>query len=230
MPEDRVRVKRAAVLALVLYAVGAAVFFVPFLTREREVFASTPNPPPLFEVTQLSLSPGVEVCVTEVPLGPDSDVLRLRSASEVLRPGPDLDVDVSGPGYRYTGRLRPDEVHTVLDIPIQPPATPVQARVCVHNNGPPGVILVATDEPRTKSPTTTYLDRKAVDADVTLQVLERRPRSIAGRLGTVFSHASTFKPGIVSAGLLWVIASLVVIGVPLLVAWALRAGWDGDQA
>jgi hypothetical protein len=223
MEDDRARAKRAALLVLAVYLAGLAALLVPFMTREREVFDSTPGPPPLFDVAPLSFSPGRDLCLTGVPLTPHSEILRLRSGGEVVRPGPVLDVAVTAPGYRHTGIVRVEELGPQLDLPIQPPTRALTAEVCVHNRGRPGVILVATLEPRTRSTMSTRIDGEPFREDVALQILERRRASLADRLTDVMGHAAAFKPA--TTAVLWAVALLVLTVVPAAVGWALWAGW-----
>ena len=212
---------RATLLLLAVYALGAAVLFIPFLTREREVFDSTPNPPPLFSVEGVSFAPGVDMCVAPVTLTPSSQVLRLRAVRDFGAPGTPVDVLATGAGYSYAGRVEVARIAPRIELPIAPPKRPVSARVCLHNHGRVGILLVASQEPRTQSESTTTFDGKPLAPDVTLQVLERRPASLAGRLSTVIGHAATFRPG--SAALLWIFVLLVLVGAPLGVAAAFRA-------
>lgn len=57
---------------------------------------------------------------------------------------------------------------------------------------------------------------------LSLEFLRGQPRSVLSQVPTMFRRAALFRPGIVGAWTFWALALLVALGVPLLVARALR--------
>jgi hypothetical protein len=217
---------------LVPLAIGvgiALVVFVPPLTREREVIASTPVPPPLFEVTGIRLQPEApELCVSDVTLGPASEVLRFRVAG-LSAPGPRLEVDVQGPGHHPALVVATARGTGDLDVPIAAPQRELRARVCVHLRSRQPLTFVGTLETRTRSRPVTSVAGKPVATDVAVTVLERERASLVERPGELASHAAAFKPRVVSPAVFGVLAVLLVAGLPLGALWALRHGSRPDS-
>ena len=62
--------------------------------------------------------------------------------------------------------------------------------------------------------------------DISLTFLDTRPHSLLGRAGTIFEHASNLTDNLIPVWLIWILAVLILFGVPLgmLAAfyWALR--------
>lgn len=207
---------RPVLLGLLVCAVGAAVLFVPFLTRERTVVAATPNPPPIFDVVPLVLEPGQALCVAGVVVPPDAQLARVRATAA----GGTLRLRAfSGGGWRSEATV---PVRPTTDVPLTAPRTTQTAEVCLDNAGARPFTLASTEEPRTASRTVTRRDAEMLEEDVTLLLLEREPASLASRLGTLAERASAFKPGLVSPGLLLALGALLLLGLPLGALLALR--------
>src|SRR4051812_41618509 len=96
--------KRVLVGSLAVFALVAAVLWVPWATEKRTVAASTPVPPPLYGITRAPLGPGQRACMKQVTLDPLSQVGQI-GADTGGKPGPALDIAASGPGYWARARV-----------------------------------------------------------------------------------------------------------------------------
>ena len=72
---------RFALVSLLLTLALALAVLVPAATSERVVFSSTPNPPPLFALTELELAPANTACTRGIVLGSDAERLRITVAA-----------------------------------------------------------------------------------------------------------------------------------------------------
>jgi hypothetical protein len=195
--------------------------------REREVIDSTPAPPPLFNITPVGLLPAEpEICLSDVTLGPESQVLRFRYL-DASPPRPLLRVSATGPGYQSAAVVRPSVQAGSLDAPITAPTNEMRGRVCVRSMSPQPLSFVATLERRTKSRPVTSIVGRPIPADVALTTLERKPRSILERPGELLRHAAAFKPRVVTPLSLGVLSILIAISLPAGTLWALLRA---DQA
>jgi hypothetical protein len=213
---------RAAVAALLLTLLAALAIFVPAATRTRVVFSSTPNPPPLFELTLLELPPADRACTLGIVLGADAELLRINVLTlEGSEPVP-LALRLSGPGYSSVRTLREyPPGGAVIDVAIPRADRTTPATLCFTNAGTRPLALGATTESRTRSRTATVVNGKPTAADPTIQLLRRETRSFAALLPTLMERAATFKPGFAGAWLFWVLAALLAVGLPLGTAVAL---------
>jgi hypothetical protein len=222
---------RRAVLAvgLGLLVVAALVWAVPFLSREQEYAATTPQPDPLFVTSSIPLDGGARACTEGAVLDPRSEVARVRASTPGPRAMP-LELTLrGGDGYSATARIAPTYAdHQSVAIPVQPPREAVATTICIRNRGRQEVELAASDD-RTNARRPTEVDGAPVPQNFVIVFSEREPRSIAERLPVSLERASAFRP--VSPGLLWPLLALFVFGVPLGVLWAYGyAASDQDDA
>jgi hypothetical protein len=205
---------RPAIVGLAIVAAGIACF-VPTATRNRLVFSSTPNPPPLFEATQLKIRKGETACTRGVVL--DDDAARMRViVGSFGRPPVPIDLILSGPGYRFHRVLRDyPPVATAVQMEIPQPLRTLTAELCLANRGPRTFALGATAESRTKSRTVTYVGGEPIIGDPTIQLFERERRSLAALLPTMIRRAAFFKPGVVGPWTFWVLGALLLLVLPL---------------
>ena len=222
---------RIAALAPLLVAVVALVFFVPALTREREVFVATPQPPPLFQSAPVNLPIGPPgACTGPLRIDESTDIARLRA-----RPYPDavravLVVSATAPGYTARKVFSDYADDAALDLPLPDPTRPIDnARLCVVDGGPSAGRVQGSTEPRTFGRLTTTNSGKPYDVNLVVTLLASHPASVASRLGDVLRHASAYAPGFARPGLLGALAVLVGLGAPFGAFVALRRA-PVDQA
>jgi hypothetical protein len=213
---------RVALLAPLVVAVAAVVCFLPFLTRDREVVEATPQAPALFTASPIVvlLGPNWRVCTAPVPVTKDTDVARLRAGRYKGYAAAQFEVTVDGPGY-HAGRAFADYPDNgVLDVPLQDPRQPLDAKLCVENLGPVAGLLAGSGEGRTWGRLHTTDGGKPSNVRLVLSLLQDRPASVAGRLGIVLRHAAAVQPA--PAPVLAILAVLAALGLPAGVALALR--------
>jgi len=207
---------------LVVALLAGLALFAPAATRERVVFSSTPNPPPLFALTLLTLPPADTACTEGIVLGADAERVRMTVAAPGGTDAVPFTLRLTGRGYAAERTVR-DYVAAggPVEAAIDPPPRTLPVTLCVTNDGTRALTLGATTESRTASRTTTAIDSKPSPVDPTIQLLRSERRSFASLLPTLVQRAATFKPGWVAPWLLWALAGLLVLGLPLGVAVAL---------
>lgn len=205
--------RRVVVIAAAVFCVAFAAIAIPFLTRSREVIASTVTPRALFGITPITLEPQDEACDTTVAYDRESQVARFGVQTHG-KPGPPLELIASAPGYHWVTKVPGGYGDSVaLDEPINVPAHAVRGRFCWRNAGRVPVDINGTVEPRTQGRSATIVNGKLSNVDLTLSFLERAPHSIAARRGEVVRHAGVFVPG--GTVVAWIALLLAVLGIPL---------------
>jgi hypothetical protein len=203
-----------AILALAGVVVAAAI--------DRRDLAFTPGVPALGPVVQVD--PGRQACQHE---------LRAKAAFRAVELIP-------GPPPVVRGRLAVRVVDSrsgeVLGRGVVPPGRPggqplsvrigkvTGARridVCIGDLGPAPVTLTGG---RAESVPGSRLTRGSKEIEgyaLSLRFLRERPRSVLSQVPLIFRRAALFRPGLVGSWTFWVLAALVALGVPLLLARAL---------
>jgi hypothetical protein len=218
------------VATALVVVVGALVWFVPYLNRQREMVASTGASPPFANVTPVPLRAGGVACMTRVTIDTDA-----ASAQFVVipgrRPAPPLRVSTAGPaGYRGTAAMVPGGYREAgpRSAPISAPKRPLIGRVCVRNAGGTSVSLVGTTEKRTNGRMQTFVDGRPVAADISLQLLQGGSSTLLGETPEVVARMATFKGSFVSSAVFWLLLVLVVFCVPALVVAAVASAVSMD--
>lgn len=170
------------------------------------------------------VEPGAEACQRGIQAVEEFDVVALRLGTHG-RPGPPLAVTVrehGGGRTLATGRLAAGAADNAAAAARVAPAVPSGGRidVCVRNAGAHGVALYGGKVDETPSEARMG-DRLLYD--LTLAFHRSEPRSALSLVPDMFDRATTFKPGLVGAWTFWVLLGGVAIGIPLLLALALRS-------
>jgi len=209
--------RRAALaLGLALLVIAAAIWGVPYLTRERDYLATTPQPDPLFTVATIPLYPGQRACMDRAVVDQYSELARLRVGTYGRRAEP-LEFSLSGAGYHAAYRVPATYADSQpFEVAVRPPAGPLETTICLRNVGERRIALYASDD-RTNSRSRVLVDGRKVLADFDIVFSERRPVSIADRLSVGLQRASAFRFFGVSPVTLWPLLILFVVGVPLAV-------------
>jgi hypothetical protein len=211
----------AAVLLL------AAALLLPSLLRDRELVASTPSPRPLFDVTPVALAPNQPLCISDVTIPPEARQVRFQVITGGA-PGPAIEVALRAPGYAQAVTVPAGYAdETTLAPAIVPPATARLGEVCLTQRGSAPVSLTGTLEERTQSRPAGRIDGRPVRADTYLAFYEGRSGSPLAHAADMIDRMSAFRPGIVGPWLLWMLAALVVVGVPAGLVWALQRAARG---
>lgn len=207
--------RRAALaLGLVLLVAAAAVWGVPYLTRDRDLLAVTPQPDPLYRVATIRLRGDQRACMDRVVVDAHSEQARFRVGTYGKAAVP-LALSIDGGGYHASARVPARYADSQrLRVPVTPPARPVQVTVCIANGGHRAVALYAAAG-HSKSRSRVRVDGRRVRANFDLLFAERRPASIADRMPVSLRRASAFRPSVVSPATLWPLLVLFAIGVPV---------------
>jgi hypothetical protein len=230
------RSDRALVLAgaAVVFIVLLVTLIVPYLDQRREVATEVPQPEPLFALALAEFLPNQQVCSNEIGLLPGNQVARMRIGT-FGKPAVPLLFTLSAPGYRESVPVPATYVDNgPLAVAFDGPATPLDGEVCVADRGHVPVALYASSD-RTKSRSLTTVDGNALAANFDLAFYTAQPQSLLDEAGSIVRRLRIFHAH-VGLGLLWLLAVLFGIGVPLASAAAVagaarrrprRTGPDG---
>jgi hypothetical protein len=216
----------AGVLALLA---GALVWWLPYLTRDRDYAATVAQPLPISGPAFVELRGGQRACFGPVTMTSDSAQARFAVGTFFRPAGPPMELTVSGPGYSARRSIPAgfaDNAPQRIDLPRPPRDISVQ--VCISNGGRRKVALQAASD-RTKAPFVTRVDGRRQPANPAFAFYEGRPVSMLDKLPRVFERISLFRPGFIGPWLLWPLTVVVLLGVPLLALWALRRAVDEDE-
>jgi hypothetical protein len=206
----------ALVLGLAALVAAGAIWGVPYLTRDRDYFATTPQPYPLFTVATIPLRPGQQACLDRAVVDQYSQQAHLLVGT-YGRPAQPLALTLSGAGYGARVRIPATYADSKpFQVAIRPPSRPLEVTICARNAGTRRIALYAADD-RTKSRSQDRLDGHPVFADFDVFFTERRPVSIARRLPVSLHRASAFRLFGVAPATLWPLLVLFALGVPLAV-------------
>jgi hypothetical protein len=210
----------AVVAGLVVVLVGTLAWWRPFVTTGRAYPASIPQPAPLFSIGFDDLAPGQRVCMRPAVIDSHSERAVFR-ANTFGKPGSAIHMTIAGDGYRVEAGVPGGYAdNQALAVPVRPPRHDVAVSICFRNAGRRKIALFGAND-RTQAPLTVTRDGKGGTAPVQLAFYERKPVSILERLPTTLSRIQVFRPGIIGLWLLWPLALVCVLGVPLGALWAL---------
>ena len=216
---------------LVLFALWFLVRAMPFLDRERPTTYATPTVQPT-EPTSLSpiaVKGGKRVCADQIPWGPDARYVQLTLTGGSKWPASPLRIEATGPGYRATARLPEGAAGDVQQtVAITPARTEIpDGTFCVVNEGRHQIKLYGINPGRGSSPSTTEVDGKPIEPELSITVLTNPSQSLTARLGTIASHIAAFRP--LAGWQVFLLGLLAVFGVPVAVGVALaRAAAEDD--
>lgn len=221
--------RRTGAIALTVCATGLVVLLAVAALDERELaftLGVVPNG------VALELEPGEQACQEPIDVAAEFAAVRVVPAADGL-PGPALTLTVrdlrSG---RTLGRGRTPEGYS--------PAEPQTARVgtvrrgqrvavCVRNSGRAAVGLYGG--PQQAARTSRAVDGgRPTGRDLSLVFLRGEPASALAVVPDMFRRAALWRPGWVGVWTFWVLAALVALAVPLLLARAALAAERSDRA
>ncbi len=227
---------RLAVLATALAAVaillGALVWFRPYLTQKQVSVSAVPAPSALTTLTQFDLAPGEQACMESVTVEPNSLAAQfdLHPAKPGPQGGPAVELVLSATGYRSVSQLAGGYPGGLATIPMTPPRHSLLATACFADRGDTAVLLNGSAEARTISRSPTLVAGSSVVGDIALTFLDTHPSSLLERAGTIFGHASNLTDHLVPVWLIWILAALVLCGVPLGILAAFYTALREDEA
>jgi hypothetical protein len=177
-----------------------------------------------------TLQPGQEVCEEPVVV-PDGAAAFDRVAFSLGtfgRPGPPVDVRVSAVNGSFQARGRlPGGYADVKRAPtpavavghVAPLREPL--RICLRNAGTAKVAVYGNGDLASRT-STAVKDGKLAGADISLVLERNAPRSALSLVPAMFSRTSLWRAGWVGAWTYWLLAAIVLLAVPALLAVALR--------
>jgi hypothetical protein len=241
------RPARATALAALVILAGVLAVFVPYVVRDRTLSAGVPAPPALYASTEFALAPRRSACMSSVSVEPDSHLARFaarpapsppQGGAQTPMPAerpksgwrPPVEISIAAHGYHASGIAPAGHGYKQLSVAIVSPKHAVLSTVCFLNRGHSGVALEGTTEARTVSRSPTSLAGVGVVGDIALAFAEAPRRSLLDGLGTIFARASRLAGGLVPVWLIWALALLVAVGVPLGVLGALYSALREDDA
>lgn len=219
--------RRAALLGgLLVLALGAALVVIPFVTRDRVVLASTPQPPAPTAISLVELRSGQEACLDKAVLDEHSERAVLSVGTYGRAPSP-LRLTITGPGLREVKQIPPTYTDNLpISVPVDPPDKAVVTTICVRNDGNRKIALYGGSDRTSRS--TTRVDGEPIGVtNFTIIFAEAGRHSLLARLPLAIERMQAFKPD--TPLLAWLVAVLFVIGMPLVVVWAYATGAGSDE-
>jgi hypothetical protein len=207
--------RSAALIAFVAGLVAVVVFeVVPWLGRERDFPAEIPSPPAL-QVVSLDVVPaGRSLCMAQITADPHGRQVRF-TVGTYKRPGPALDLTLSGRGYRATAHQSAGFAdNATLRLPLEPPSRPTLVRACITNRGTHRIALYSAND-RSRSRATVEVAGRSVSATPAFGFWEPRPVSIADRAGVTVKRIATFRGFLGHAWFIWLLLALFCVGMPI---------------
>jgi hypothetical protein len=230
MPSGLSRSTLALVGAGLALLTAAVLWFVPYLTRDREAISSVPAPAPVVAVEGVDVPPHQRACIDEVALDTDSEIVELTALAG-KRPGPPLEVEAEAEGYR--ARTAVDggyERSALLRARLEPPERSAIGTLCIRNSGDRPVALLSTSDNRTSSlRSTTRVRGEPVAQDVSVRLLAAENGTVVDRADQLVERAAAFKPRLLGTAVIWLALLLVVGGVPAGALYALGSSFRGSD-
>lgn len=219
----------AIVGAVVVFVLGALFVVRPFVATQRDMPAEIPSPASLVSTSSVPLDPRRPVCFDHAVAERHSELVRFR-VSAPSAPAPQLTVTVKGPGYNAEAVIPAGLLDgQTAQAPIPAPPTDVPVRVCIRNDGTTPTALFASND-RTRSRSVAVIGGKSTGQSVWFGFYEPRWRAISERVPLTIDRMTIFRPAYVTSGLLWIIAVLFLVGIPIVVVWALVRAMRDDGA
>ena len=214
--------RRTSVIGTVAVAVVLIVAVVtlglPYLTKQRTFAASVPQPPSVISVELVRVKPRQQACLHNAVVDTRSEVA-LFQVEAYAKPTVPLRFDVTGDGYRASASIPASAYKNegIVHAAIRPPERDVLATACITNVGARTVALFGTT-PGERSAATATVGGREINTNPWLAFYEANPTSIGHRLPTIFDRMAIFRPPFIGPWLLWPLALLFAIGVPVAIA------------
>jgi len=227
-------------IAAALILIGGLLWFGPYLTRKRQATAGVPTPfvsPKGQEIARgpvlhaFRVPPGQQACMDSITIEPSSRTTKfqLRPAQLTEHGGPPVELVLSAPGYREISQLPGGYLGGSETVSVTPPQRAVVGSACFVNRGHSTVVLEGITQPQTVFRAATTIGGRPVSGEIALTFLGRK-RSLLARLGEVFGHVSVLTDRLIPTWLVWLLAFLITLGVPLGVLTALYLAVREDDA
>jgi hypothetical protein len=210
----------AAVAGAVVVVVLGVWKVLPWMRLEHPSVVGSPSLGGVIGLNPAVVPRGRSACVEPVPL--TGDIREVQVLVDAGRGPAPIDVELSAPGYRATGRIAANYGiggYVAVSAPVRnPPPGDLVGRVCVHNGGRSAIRLAGTNEPRSQVFAVTKVGKR-VQPDISLSFYGTKT-SVLGQLGTIVDRATALT-GFLPAFLVWIFLIALLIGVPAGVLFAL---------
>jgi hypothetical protein len=216
--------KVAAALVVGVFAVGALVWYAPWLTEQRTVITSTPSLQGISTLGEVKVPGKGRACVRPLPLDPN-----VREVQMLLNTrghgSPAVDLTMTGPGgYRATARFNnyvPGSATVVTARLSEAPQQTGDGQLCLRNTGRRAIGLVGTGEAESVTLPVTYVgDKPPGEIDPAITFLAGGHRSFVQHAGTILDRAAGFT-GVIPGWAMWPLVLLFLAALPLGAAAAL---------
>lgn len=208
-----------------MLALGLGVWLLPGAFEAHPRLASTPVAPPAGPNGRaIALRRGAQACMDSVALPRET-----RTARIVAGGGQAGTLSVVGSGYSSAARFPGGYVSGAqVDVELRPPPRDLLARVCVR--GPTRLYGVTPRSGRDDSEPRPALriDGRPRRERFTLTLVAAGESSLAARADRIVERAALFKPWWAPEAVIWLVAALALLGVPLAVALALRGAFKPE--
>jgi hypothetical protein len=206
--------------AVVVFVLGLLLVVRPFVATPRDQPAEIPSPPSLLTTDTVQLKGGREACSRYAVAEHRSGVVRFKVSSPA-GPAPAMSVHIFGPGYDQTVPIPAGLLDTqTAQAPIPPPPTDVPVTICIRNAGPQAVGLFASSEQRSRSRSIAFVGKRSTGKSIWFAFYEPSGRAITERIPATIERMTVFRPHWVKAWMLWIVAALFLVGMPIGVIWA----------
>ena len=218
--------RKAAVAVYVLVLVLFGWFIAkPYLRAQHDTPTETPSPQPISS-TALDVVPGGQrLCMAGVAMTKQSQRMRFTIGT-YHKPGPPLVVSVKAPGYAITTRVRagwPDNLTHNIAVPT--PKRDQAVTVCIRNAGRRDIALYAAGD-AAQSRVAVSLQGKPVGPTPSLAFFESHTQSIADNASLTAQRITVFRGFLGHTWVVWTLAVLFAIGMPILMGIALWRAAD----
>jgi hypothetical protein len=184
----------------------------PWLTRDGGVRVATPVPPQGYGLSTVALARHKPVCIQDVLLASETQVVSLGGSVPTGKPGPSIDVTIVAPGYRHTATIARGWPQG-LRITIPSPPHDVLASICLETGSKIPAVLNANAGTVVRAYMT--VDGQRGGPVVAVDLLRSAPASRLSRLGTMLDRAADFTWRPLSGGFARVLVALVLLLVPV---------------
>ena len=236
MPSERLRWLRerpgltAAAVGSALIVAGALIWFLPYLTQGRQSVSEIPSPPALKAPSEFALAPGEQACMSDIAVTTNSRLAKFRVRAGTAQGGPPIELTLSALRSATLRCLAAGYATGSATLPIVAPRHALLGKACFVNRGRLTALLVGTAEPRTVSRSTTRIDGRPVVGDIAIAFLDKRRPSLLDRTNEIFAHAANLTDNLVPVWLVWILAVLAALGVPIGSMAAFYAATQEDDA
>jgi hypothetical protein len=211
------------IAAATVFLAGVAAIFLPALSEDRLMIASTPVADPVSPLEKLPLRPKANLCLDSIPFTPDAARVRLLVPALDGPPQP-LRVRLRARGLDETRNVPPTyAAQSAIVLGFTSVERAAFGTVCVRNTGRRAVNIGMTSDPRNISRSQATVNGKPYGNEVPITLLAAKRASLISRLDAIRDHVAAFKPGL-AAALVWPLLLLAALAMPALIIWGVAAG------